>query len=144
MANLKIKESGRNWWNRKSRRDIYINGKHSGVLTGEEQNLEVEAGPCKVMVQNTFPAFRSTAYINLEEKADNHVEFRDSRWIMNFLMALDLILMFVRNLLPVPRIFRNITNLYAMFWTFYSLANYNNYFKTFAYSRVAIDTPAYS
>ena len=63
---------------------------------------------------------------------------------MNFLMALDLILMFVRNLLPVPRIFRNITNIYAMFWTFYSLTNRNSYFKTFAYSRVAIDTPAYS
>ena len=29
MANLKIKESGRNWWNRKSRRDIYINGNTS-------------------------------------------------------------------------------------------------------------------
>lgn len=144
MANLKIKESGRNWWTRKSRRDIYINGKHSGVLTGEELNLEVEAGPCKVMVQNIFPGFRSTAYINIQEEADNYLNFRDNKWIINFLMVLDVTLIFIRNLLPVSRIFRNITNIYAMFWTFYSLTNRNSYFKTFAYSRVAIDTPAYS
>lgn len=42
MAKLKVKEIGRNWWNRKSRRDIYVNGRHSGVLTGEEVEIEVE------------------------------------------------------------------------------------------------------
>lgn len=38
MAKLKVKEIGRNWWTGKSRRDIYINEKHSGILTGGKLN----------------------------------------------------------------------------------------------------------
>lgn len=144
MANLKIKEVGQNWWTRKARRDIYINGKRSGAFTGDELDLQVEAGPCKVMIQNVFPGFRSTTYINIQEDADNYVNFRDNKWIINFLMAVDLVLLFLRNLMPVSRTLRNITNLYVMFWTFFSLANYNGYFKTLAYSKVAIDAPTYS
>ena len=72
MAKLKVTEIGRNWWNRRSRRDIYVNGKHSGVLTGDDVEIEVEPGPCEVTVQNVFPSFRSTAYINIEEKAEHN------------------------------------------------------------------------
>ena len=46
MAKLKIQEFGRNWWTRHARRDIYINGKHSGTLAGDEIELDVETGHC--------------------------------------------------------------------------------------------------
>lgn len=72
MAKLKVKEIGRNWWTRQSRRDIYINEKHSGILAGEEIELDVKSGPCKVTVQNRFPTFSTTTYINIEEKADTY------------------------------------------------------------------------
>ena len=138
MAKLKITEIGRNWWNRRSRRDIYVNGKHSGVLTGEEVEIEVEPGPCKVTVQNVFPSFRSKAYINIEEKASNHVYFRETKWFLNFLMTVNVALMFLRGLIPVPNIIRHISNTYTYLWIVLSLLFHNNYFKTFAYSRVAI------
>lgn len=144
MAKLKVKEIGRNWWTGKSRRDIYINEKHSGILTGEEIELDVEAGPCKVTVQNSFPAFSTTTYINIEEKADNYVNFRDTKWFLNFLMAINAVLIFLRGLIPMPRIIRQVSNAYAFLWVMFSLFNRNGYFKTFAYSRVAIDAPTYS
>ena len=138
MAKLKVKEIGRNWWNRRSRRNIYVNGRHSGVFTGEEVEIEVEPGPCKVTVQNVFPSFRSTAYINIEEKASNHVDFRDTKWFLNFLMAVNVGLVFLRGLIPMPQIVRKISNIYTYVWIMFSLFNHNDYFKTFAYSRVAI------
>jgi len=144
MAKLKVKETGRNWWNRRSRRDIYVNGKHSGVLTGEEVEIEVEPGPCKVTVQNVFPAFRSTAYINIEEKASNHVDFRDTKWFLNFMMAVNVGLIFLRGLIPMPQIVRKVSNIYTYVWIMFSLFNRNGYFKTFAYSRVAICDPEHS
>lgn len=144
MAKLKVKEIGRNWWTRKSRRDIYINEKHSGILAGEEIELDVEAGPCKVTVQNRFPAFSTTTYINIEEKADNYVNFRDTKWFLNFLMAINVGLIFLRSLLPMPRIIRQVSNAYAYLWFLFSLLCSKGYYKTFAYSRVAIDCPTYS
>lgn len=75
MARLKITEICRNRWKRSIRRDIYINGKHSGIITTGELDLEVESGPCEVTVQNIFPAFRSTTYINVDDQADNHIVF---------------------------------------------------------------------
>ena len=138
MAKLKITEIGRNWWNRRSRRDIYVNGKHSGVLTGEEVEIEVEPGPCMVTVQNVFPSFRSTAYINIEDKASNHVDFRDTKCFLNFLMAVNVGLMLLRSLFPMPMIVRKISNIYTYVWIVFSLLNHNGYFKTFAYSRVAL------
>ena len=144
MAKLKITEIGRNWWNRRSRRDIYVNGKHSGVLTGEEVEIEVEPGPCKVTIQNVFPSFRSTAYINIEEKASNHVDFRDTKWFLNFLMAVNVGLVFLRGLIPMPQIVRKVSNVYTYVWILFSLFNHNGYFKTFAYSRVAICDAEYS
>lgn len=138
MAKLKVTEIGRNWWNRRSRRDIYVNGKHSGVLTGDDVEIEVEPGPCKVTVQNVFPSFRSTAYINIEEKADNHVDFRDTKWFLNFLMAVNVAFIFLRGLMPVSPVVRKISNIYTYVWLMFSLFNHNGYFKTFAYSRVAI------
>ena len=144
MAKLKITEIGRNWWNRRSRRDIYVNGKHSGVLTGEEVEIEVEPGPCKVTVQNVFPSFRSTAYINIEEKADNHVDFRDTKWFLNFLMTVNVAFIFLRGLMPVSPVVRKISNIYTYVWMMFSLFNHNGYFKIFAYSRVAICDADYS
>lgn len=144
MAKLRIRELDRNWWNRSARRDIYINGKHSGVLTSEELELDVKSGPCRVTVQSTFPSFRSTAYINIEEKADNHVDFRDTRWFLNFLMTVNVALMFLWGLIPVPNIIRHISNTYTYLWIVFSLLFHNNYFKTFAYSRVAICDADYS
>ena len=144
MAKLKVKETGRNWWNRRSRRDIYVNGKHSAVLTGEEVEIEVEPGPCKVTVQNVFPAFRSTAYINIEEKASNHVDFRDTKWFLNFMMAVNVGLVFLRGLIPMPQIVRKVSNIYTYVWIMFNLFNRNGYFKTFAYSRVAICDPEHS
>lgn len=138
MAKLKITEIGRNWWNRRSRRDIYVNGKHSGVLTGKDVEIEVEPGPCKVTVQNVFSSFRSTAYINIEEKASNHVDFRDTKWFLNFLMAVNVGLVFLRGLIPMPQIVRKVSNIYTYVWIMFSLFNHKSYFKTFAYSRVAI------
>ena len=129
MAKLKITEIGRNWWNRRSRRDIYVNGKHSGVLTGEEVEIEVEPGPCKVTVQNVFPSFRSTAYINIEEKASNHVDFRDTKWFLNFLMALNVGLIFLRGLIPITGVIRQVSNIYAYIWLLFSLFNRDGYFK---------------
>lgn len=144
MAKLKIKEFGRNWWTNRARRDIYINGKHSGTLEGDEMELDVEAGHCKVTVQNIFPHYSSTAYISIEENAENYVTFRDTKWIINFLMALNVCLIFLRGLIPMPHIIRQISNGYAYLWLLFSLFNRNGYFKTFAYSRVAIDSPTYS
>ena len=89
MAKLKIEEIGHNWWTSKSRREVYINGKHSGVLMGKELDLDVETGPCKVTVQNMFPRFSSTAYIHIEDKAENYVTFRDTKWFLNFMMAVN-------------------------------------------------------
>lgn len=144
MAKLKIQEFGRNWWTRHARRDIYINGKHSGTLAGDEIELDVEAGHCKIMVQNMFPLFSSTAYIHIEDKADNYVTFRDTKWFLNFMMAVNIVLIFLRSLLPMPAIVRKISNIYTYIWIMFSLFNRRGYFKTFAYSRVAIDSPTYS
>jgi hypothetical protein len=144
MAKLKIEEIGHNWWTRKSRREVYINGKHSGALIGKELDLDVETGPCKVTVQNIFPRFSSTAYIHIEDKADNYVTFRDTKWFLNFMMAVNVVLIFLRSLLPMPVIVRKISNIYTCIWIAFSLLNCNGYFKTFAYSRVAIDSPKYS
>lgn len=139
MAILKIKEIGRNWWNRSARRDIYINGKHSGILATNEIELEVAPGPCKVTVQNTFPTFRSSAYINIEDGAENNVEFRDSRWFLNFIMVIDVAFLFIRNLLPVPKIFRSIGYGYGLLWFLYSLIKKDGHYKIFAYSRVPLN-----
>ena len=144
MAKLKIKEFGRNWWTRHTRRDIYINGKHSGTMVGEELEIDVDSGHCKVVVRNVFPYFSSTAYINIEEEAENYVTFRDTKWFLNFMMAVNVVLIFLRSLLPMPVIVRKISNIYTCIWITFSLLNYNGYFKTFAYSRVAIDSPKYS
>ena len=144
MAKLKVTEIGRNWWNRRSRRDIYVNGKHSGVLTGDDVEIEVEPGPCKVTIQNVFPSFRSTAYINIEEKASNHVDFRDTKWFLNFLMAVNVGLVFLRGLIPMPQIVRKVSNIYTYVWIMFCLFNHNGYFKIFAYSRVAICDAEYS
>ena len=144
MAKLKVTEIGRNWWNRRSRRDIYVNGKHSGVLTGDDVEIEVEPGPCEVTVQNVFPSFRSTAYINIEEKASNHVDFRDTKWFLNFLMAVNVGLVFLRGLIPMPQIIRKVSNIYTYVWIMFCLFNHNGYFKIFAYSRVAICDAEYS
>ena len=138
MAKLKITEICHNRWNRSTRRDVYINGKHSGIITTGELDLDVESGPCEVTVQNIFPAFRSTAYINIEDQADNHVVFKDTKWFVNFLMAANLLLIFLRGLMPMPRIIRQINNAYTLGWFLFSFMNRNDYFKTFAYSRVAI------
>lgn len=144
MAKLKIEEIGHNWWTRKSRREVYINGKHSGVLIGKELDLDVETGPCKVTVQNMFPRFSSTAYIHIEDKAENYVTFRDTKWFLNFLMALNLGLIFLRGLIPITGVIRQVSNIYAYIWILFSLFNRDGYFKTFAYSKVAIDAPTYS
>lgn len=144
MAKLKIQEFGRNWWKRHARRDIYINGKHSGTLAGDEIELDVEAGHCKIMVQNMFPRFSSTAYIHIEDKAENYVTFRDTKWFLNFMMAVNVVLIFLRSLLPMPVIVRKISNIYTYIWIMFCLFNRSGYFKTFAYSRVAIDSPTYS
>jgi hypothetical protein len=144
MAKLKIEEIGHNWWTRKSRREVYINGKHSGVLIGKELDLDVETGPCKVTVQNMFPRFSSTAYIHIEDNADNYVTFRDTKWFLNFMMAVNVVLIFLRSLLPMPVIVRKISNIYTCIWIAFSLLNCNGYFKTFAYSRGAIDSSQYS
>ena len=144
MAKLKIQEFGRNWWTRHARRDIYINGKHSGTLAGDEIELDVEAGHCKIMVQNMFPRFSSTTYIHIEDKAENYVTFRDTKWFMNFMMAVNVVLIFLRSLLPMPAIVRKISNIYTCIWIMFSLLNRSGYFKTFAYSRVSIDSPTYS
>ena len=138
MAKLKITEICRNRWNRSTRRDVYINGKHSGIITTGELDLDVESGPCEVTVQNIFPAFRSTAYINIEDQADNHVVFKDTKWFANFLMAANLLLIFLRGLVPMPKIVKQISNLYVFGWLLFSIFNHNDYFKTFAYSRVSI------
>ena len=144
MAKLKIEEIGHNWWTRKSRREVYINGKHSGVLIGKELDLDVETGPCKVTVQNMFPRFSSTAYIHIEDNADNYVTFRDTKWFLNFLMALNVGLIFLRGLIPITGVIRQVSNIYAYIWILFSLFNRDGYFKTFAYSKVAIDAPTYS
>ena len=144
MAKLKIEEVGHNWWTRKSRREVYINGKHSGVLIGKELDLDVETGPCKVTVQNMFPRFSSTAYIHVEDNADNYVTFRDTKWFLNFLMALNVGLIFLRGLIPITGVIRQVSNIYAYIWLLFSLFNRDGYFKTFAYSKVAIDAPTYS
>lgn len=138
MAKLKITEICRNGWNRSTRRDVYINGKHSGIITTGELDLEVKSGPCEVTVQNIFPAFRSTVYINIEDQADNHVVFKETKWFANFLMAANLLLIILRGLVPMPKIVRNISNAYAFGWFLFSIFNHNDYFKTFAYSRVSI------
>ena len=128
MAKLKIEEIGHNWWTRKSRREVYINGKHSGVLMGKELDLDVEAGPCRVTVQNMFPHFSSTAYIHIEDKADNYVTFRDTKWFLNFMMAVNIVLIFLRSLLPMPAIVRKISNIYTYIWIVFSLFNRRGYF----------------
>ena len=56
---------------------------------GKELDLNVETGPCKVTVQNMFPRFSSTAYIHIEDKAENYVTFRDTKWFLNFMMAVN-------------------------------------------------------
>lgn len=144
MAKLTIKEFGRNWWTRHTRRYIYINGKHSGTLAGDEMQIDVQSGHCKVTVQNMFPHFTSTAYINVEEKAENYMTFRDTKWFLNFLMALNVGLIFLRGLIPISGVIRRVSNIYAYMWLLFSLFNRNCYFKTFAYSKVAIDAPTYS
>lgn len=138
MAKLKITEICHNRWNRSTRRDVYINGKHSGIITTGEMDLDVESGPCRVTVQNVFPAFSSTIYINIEDKADNHVVFKDTKWFANFMMTANLLLIFLRGLIPMPKIVRHISNFYAIGWGLFSALIHNDYFKTFAYSRVAI------
>ena len=144
MAKLKIQEFGRNWWTRHTRRDIYINGKHSGTMVGEELEIDVDSGHCKVVVRNVFPYFSSTAYINIEEDAENYVTFRDTKWFLNFLMALNVGLIFLRGLMPITGVIRQVSNIYAYIWLLFSLFNRDGYFKTFAYSKVAIDAPTYS
>ena len=144
MAKLKIQEFGRNWWTRHTRRDIYINGKHSGTMVGEELEIDVDSGHCKVVVRNVFPYFSSTAYINIEEEAENYVTFRDTKWFLNFLMALNVGLIFLRGLIPITGVIRQVSNIYAYIWLLFSLFNRDGYFKTFAYSKVAIDAPTYS
>lgn len=144
MAKLKIQEFGRNWWTRHTRRDIYINGKHSGTMVGEELEIDVDSGHCKVVVRNVFPYFSSTAYINIEEEAENYVTFRDTKWFLNFLMALNVGLIFLRGLIPITGVIRQVSNIYAYIWLLFSLFNRDSYFKTFAYSKVAIDAPTYS
>ena len=139
MARLKIKEIGRNWWNRSARRDIYINGKHSGILATKEIELDVEPGPCTVTVQNSFPTFRSSAYINIEEDGENNVEFRDCRWLLNLIMAIDVVFLFIRNLIPAPKIFKTIGYGYGLLWFLYSLLMKDGHYKIFAYSKVPLD-----
>ena len=78
------------------------------------------------------------------QSADNYVTFRDTKWFLNFMMAVNVVLIFLRSLLPMPVIVRKISNIYTCIWIAFSLLNCNGYFKTFAYSRVAIDSPQYS
>ena len=113
-------------------------------MVGEELEIDVDSGHCKVVVRNVFPYFSSTAYINIEEEAENYVTFRDTKWFLNFLMALNLGLIFLRGLIPITGVIRQGSNIYAYIWLLFSLFNRDGYFKTFAYSKVAIDAPTYS
>lgn len=138
MAKLKIQEIGRNWWKRSSRRDIFINGKLSGVLSSDEIELEVEPGPCQITIQNSFPTYRTTTYLNVEDNAINHVEFRDTKWFLNFLMAANVVLTFLRGLIPMPEFIRRTSNSYSFLWIIFCTLCRNGYFKVFAYSRISI------
>lgn len=142
MARLKIKETGRNWWNRNARRYIFINGKHTGTLDSSEMEIEVEPGPCKVTIRNAFPGFQGSSYLNVEDGAENNVVFRDRKWFWNFLMAANVVLMFIRGFIrlsnPVSEIFRTVTHGYAFLWIIGSIFSRDDYYRMFAWSKVPL------
>ncbi|MBO5310550.1 MAG: hypothetical protein J6A91_00685, partial [Bacteroidales bacterium] len=59
-------------------------------------------------------------------------------------MAVNVGLVFLRGLIPMPQIVRKVSNIYTYVWIMFSLFNHNGYFKTFAYSRVVICDAEYS
>ena len=144
MAKLKISENGRNWWKSLSRKHVFINGKHSGVIEGEQLEIDVEPGACKVLIRNSFPGFSGHAYIHVEENAENHVVFRDRNWLWNVAMVVNLLSMFLRRLIHLPAPFQSkalmISQGFSFVWLMKFLFGKDRWYQTFAYSVVTDDS----
>lgn len=144
MAKLKISENGRNWWKSLSRKHVFINGKHSGVIDGEQLEIDVEPRACKVLIRNSFPGFSGHAYIHVEENAENHVVFRDRNWLWNVAMVVNLLFMFLRRFIHIPAPFQSkalmISQGFSFVWLMKFLFGKDRWYQTFAYSVVTDDS----